>query len=135
MCFGERSWIAGVDDPEFWNPEERAPNCFGAPAAHSVLPQYVKRAEWVIAGDSRADRQGYLSDQAASQWVPHIMMFFVASGQAGVWAAGLDSRQSSARTAAHLNRQCCWFPCASGRTARPIRHLAHITEMTWRSRG
>jgi hypothetical protein len=28
VCFVERSWAAGFDDPEFWNAKLRAPNCF-----------------------------------------------------------------------------------------------------------
>src|SRR5438045_1544380 len=43
VCFVERSWTAGFDDPEFWNPKIRAPNCFNPHAAHSVLPEYLKR--------------------------------------------------------------------------------------------
>ena len=54
VCFVERSWAAGFDDAEFWNPKLRAPNCFNPPAARSVLPQYLKRTEWVLAGIGRA---------------------------------------------------------------------------------
>ena len=38
VCFIERSWSAGFDDPEFWNPKLRAPNCFNPPAVRNVLP-------------------------------------------------------------------------------------------------
>lgn len=116
VCFVERSWTAGFDDPQFWNPKLRAPNCFNAPAARSVLPQYLKRTEWVLAGATREQviertraafathefvtpeagsfsfmlsKQGYVSDDAKGPWLPHVM-FFVRSGQAGVWGAGLD---------------------------------------------
>src|SRR5215469_12021806 len=54
VCFVERSWAAGFDDKEFWNPKLRAPNCFNPPAVRTVLPQYLKRTEWVLAGDSKA---------------------------------------------------------------------------------
>jgi hypothetical protein len=53
VCFVERSWAAGFDDAEFWNPKLRAPNCFNPPAVRSVLPQYLKRTEWVLAGSAR----------------------------------------------------------------------------------
>src|SRR6516165_11519486 len=53
VCFVERSWAAGFDDPEFWNPKLRAPNCFNPPAVRSELPQYLKRTEWVLAGATR----------------------------------------------------------------------------------
>jgi hypothetical protein len=115
VCFVERSWTAGFADPEFWNPKLRAPNCFNPPAVRSVLPQYLKRTEWVLAGASRQQlidkaraafdsrqfgapdagsfslmlsKQGYLSDNGAGPWLPHVM-FFVPSGQAAVWGAGL----------------------------------------------
>ena len=117
VCFVERSWAAGFDDAEFWNPKLRAPNCFNPPAVRSVLPQYLKRTEWVLAGVSKpqmidnartavADhsftapepgsfsfmlsKQGYLSDQAGGPWLPHVM-FFVPHGQAAAWGAGLDA--------------------------------------------
>jgi hypothetical protein len=54
VCFVERSWAAGFDDAEFWNPKLRAPNCFNPPAARSVLPQYLQRTEWALAGIGRA---------------------------------------------------------------------------------
>ena len=117
VCFVERSWTAGFDDAEFWNPKLRAPNCFNPPAVRSVLPQYLKRTEWVLAGLGKAQmmdkaraamashmfgdpeagsfsfmlsRQGYLSDDAAGPWLPHVM-FFVPHGQAEAWGAGLDA--------------------------------------------
>ena len=116
VCFVERSWTAGFDDPEFWNPKLRAPNCFNAAATHSVLPQYLKRAEWVTAGLDKAkliektrlafarnefvapepgafsfmlSKQGYVSDRAQGPWLPHLM-FFVPHGQAANWGAGLE---------------------------------------------
>jgi hypothetical protein len=115
VCFVERSWAAGFDAPEFWNPRIRAPNCFNPPAVRSVLPQYLQRTGWVLAGIGKpqmieraraavASRRftapqagsfsfmlssrGYLSDEAAGPWLPHVM-FFVAHGQAAAWAAGL----------------------------------------------
>jgi hypothetical protein len=117
VCFVERSWAAGFDDAEFWNPKLRAPNCFNPPAVRSVLPQYLKRTEWVLAGVGKAQmiekaraavadhsfgapeagsfsfmlsKQGYLSDDGAGPWLPHVM-FFVPHGQAAEWAAGLKA--------------------------------------------
>lgn len=117
VCWVQRSWTAGFDDPQFWNPKLRAPNCFNPPAVRSVLPQYVKRTEWVLAGIPRAQmmekardlaasgqftapepgsfsfmlsKQGYVSDDAAGPWLPHLM-FFVPHGQAAAWAAGLEA--------------------------------------------
>jgi len=113
VCFVERSWCAGFDDPEFWNPKIRSPNCFNPNAVRSVLPHYLKRAEWVLAGltpgqmRERAKAEfasgkltmpedaafsfmlsklGYVSDDAAGPWLPHVMLF-VPRGQAAVWGA------------------------------------------------
>jgi hypothetical protein len=115
VCFVERSWTAGFDDVEFWNPKVRAPNCFNPPAVRSVLPQYLRRTEWALAGTDRAQmiekardalasrrftapeagsfsfmlsRHGYLNDDAAGPWLPHVM-FFVPHGAAAAWGAGL----------------------------------------------
>jgi len=33
VCMVWRSWAAGIDDPDFWNPKLRAPVCFNPPAA------------------------------------------------------------------------------------------------------
>ena len=116
VCFVERSWAAGFDDREFWNPKLRAPNCFNPPAARTELPRYLKRTEWVLAGATKqqlierttaavADqsfkspeagafsfmlsKKGYLGDGVAGPWLPHVM-FFVPPGQAASWGAGLD---------------------------------------------
>lgn len=116
VCFVERSWAAGFGDAEFWNPKLRAPNCFNAPAARSVLPQYLRRTEWVLAGAGRQQlieksraafaagefvapepgslsfmlsKQGYLGDESAGPWLPHLMLF-VPHGQAASWGAGLE---------------------------------------------
>lgn len=116
VCFVERSWDAGFDDPEFWNPKLRGPNCLNPPAARTVLPQYIRRTEWALAGVSRQEmkaktgsaiashefkspepgalsfmlsKDGYVSDDAAGPWLPHVM-FFVPHGQAVAWGAGLE---------------------------------------------
>jgi hypothetical protein len=102
VCFVERSWAAGFDQPEFWNPKLRSPNCFNPPAARTELPQYLKRTEWVLAGATREQliertqaavashtfkapeagafsfmlsKDGYVSDDAAGPWRPHVMFF------------------------------------------------------------
>lgn len=116
VCFVERSWTAGFDDRQFWNPRLRAPNCFNPPAVRSVLPQYLERTEWVLAGISREQmiekartgftshhftapepgsfsfmlsKQGYVSDEADGPWLPHVM-FFVPHGQVVAWGAGMS---------------------------------------------
>ena len=117
VCFVERSWAAKFADSDFWNPKLRAPNCFNAPAARSVLPQYLQRTRWVLSGVDKPQliektraalsghplpapeagsisfmlsKQGYLGDQAGGPWQPHVM-FFLAHGQAASWGASLPA--------------------------------------------
>src|SRR5258708_890005 len=114
VCMVQRSWAAGIEDAEFWNPKLRAPICFNPPAARSYLPLIVKKAEWVLAGQSKAQisdslkagfdkkelptlepgamcymlsKQGYLSDRDG-RWHPHVM-FFVPQMEAQTWGANL----------------------------------------------
>ena len=113
VCFVQRSWAAGFEDPDFWNPRLRGPNCFNSIAARTELPEYLKRTEWVLSGTSREQivkltrdavaahvfaapeagafsfmlsRGGYLGDEAAGPWLPHVMLF-VPHGQLAVWGA------------------------------------------------
>ena len=115
VCMVWRSWTAGFNDPEFWNPKLRAPICLNAAAARSVLPGYLERTLWVLAGVSRTDmiartraavaaktfplpapgamsymmsKQGYLGDAAGGHWHPHLM-FFLARTDSGAWGANL----------------------------------------------
>ena len=116
VCLVQRSWTAGLDDPEFWNPKLRAPDCLNPPAVRSVLPQYLKRTESVLSGATRQklveearsafsnhtfgppepgsfafmlSKGGYLSDDSAGPWLPHVMLF-VPHGQVPIWGAGLE---------------------------------------------
>src|SRR5712664_580694 len=54
LCMVERSWTAGIDDPDFWNPKLRAPICFNPPAARSYLPLTIKKTELILAARSKA---------------------------------------------------------------------------------
>jgi hypothetical protein len=114
VCMVQRSWAAGIDDPDFWNPKLRSPICFNAPAARSFLPLIIKRTELILAGRSKdqmfaaieaaidkkklptqesgamcymMSKQGYLSDRDG-RWHPHLM-FFVPLTEPEVWGAGL----------------------------------------------
>ena len=114
VCFVQRSWAAGPDDPEFWNPKLRSPICLNPPAARSFLPLIIKKTEWVLAGRSKAQisedlqavfdkkdlpalepgamsymqsKQGNLND-SAGRWHPHVM-FFVPLAEAQTWGANL----------------------------------------------
>lgn len=114
VCMVERSWTAGIDDPNFWNPKLRGAICFNPPATRSYLPITVKKTELILAGRSKAQmfesikdafdkkelpaqepgaiaymlsRQSYLGDRAG-HWHPHLM-FFVPQIDAQTWGAGL----------------------------------------------
>ncbi|HEY6847522.1 MAG TPA: hypothetical protein VI320_15170 [Terracidiphilus sp.] len=50
LCMVERSWSAGIDDPDFWNPKLRGPICFNPPAARSYLPGTIRKTELVLLG-------------------------------------------------------------------------------------
>jgi len=114
VCLVQRSWAAGFDDAQFWNPKLRGPICFNPAAARTVLPAYLERTEWAIAGVSKADmisrtsaelaanriatpepgaaafmmsKQQYLGD-LAGHWHPHLMFFF-AHADGADWGADL----------------------------------------------
>jgi hypothetical protein len=114
VCVVQRSWTAGTDDPDFWNPKLRAPICFNPPAVRSYLPQTIRKTELILAGRSKAQmfedikaaldrkelpapesgamcymmsKQGYLSDRDG-HWRPHLM-FFVPLTDPTTWGAGL----------------------------------------------
>jgi hypothetical protein len=101
VCIVQRSWANTTDNAEFWNPRMRAPNCFNAPAAATILPYYLMKTKLVLAGKSPADinstmastleknefpplaadtfvymmsRQQYLNDRGMS-WHPHVMFY------------------------------------------------------------
>ncbi|MGA7408947.1 MAG: hypothetical protein WBW33_00585, partial [Bryobacteraceae bacterium] len=57
-CMVERSWAAGIDDPDFWNPKLRAPICFNGAAVRSYLPRTIKKTDLVLAGCTKAQMMG-----------------------------------------------------------------------------
>ena len=114
VCVAKRSWTAGLDDPDFWNPKLRAPICFNPPAARSYLPRIRRRTTLVLAGKTKDElrgemqsafeanqipaiesgaigymlsKQGYLGDRAG-HWHPHIMIYVPPTDPA-VWGANL----------------------------------------------
>jgi hypothetical protein len=113
VCTVLRSWTAGIDDPDFWNPKIRAAICFNAAAARTYFPITVKRTELALAGRSKAQisegirnafekkelpelesgamcymmsKQSYLNDRDG-HWHPHLM-FFVPLTEPAAWGAG-----------------------------------------------
>lgn len=115
LCIVERSWAAGTDAPEFWNPKIRSPNCFNSQAAKTFVPILLTKTKLVLAGKSKAEiaaatasaldskelhavepgamcymmsKQQYLNDDGKS-WHPHVMIY--APGDvAPSWGANLS---------------------------------------------
>lgn len=54
VCLVERAWNSSSDSPEFWNPKIRGADCYNPPAARTILPLLLKRAELALAGLSKA---------------------------------------------------------------------------------
>jgi hypothetical protein len=104
VCLVERSWDAEFVNPVFWSPVVRGPDCLNPAAVRSVLPHFLERTKWALAGLSisemikrtRAElaaktyvlpepgamafmmsKVQLLSDQG-THWHPHLM-FFVAN--------------------------------------------------------
>jgi hypothetical protein len=113
-CLVLRSFLGGLEDPGYWSPKVRAPACFNPPASRTVLQESLKRAEWVMAGQSQkeiaaqtdrayASRQfplpaagamaymlsheQYLGD-TDPHWMPHVMFYYDRSLPAAAWGAG-----------------------------------------------
>lgn len=116
VCLVVRSWDNNFDSPDFWNPKVRSPQCFNRPAARSVLPDYLRRTEWVLAGVSSKEmlartksavatgqiraaeigsmvymmsKRGYLSDDAGGPWAPHVM-FLLPRTAGSEWGADVQ---------------------------------------------
>jgi hypothetical protein len=114
VCLVLRSWTAGIDDPDFWNPKLRAPICFNPPAERTYLPQTIKKTRAILAGRSKAQmfeeiktaldkmelpspemgamcymmsKQQYLNDRDG-HWHPHLM-FFLPPTDPAAWGADL----------------------------------------------
>ena len=114
VCMVWRSWTAGTDDPDFWNPKLRGPICLNALAARSQVPLTRKKTEVILASRSKAQmseavdaafdkkelplpesgamcymmsKQQYLSDRG-EHWHPHLM-FFLPLTDPVAWGAGL----------------------------------------------
>jgi hypothetical protein len=114
LCYVERSWANDTDNPEFWNPKARTPNCFNSAAASSVSLLYLMKTRLVLAGKSKAEiaqaiaaaldsgelpalapggmcymlsKEQYINDQGHS-WHPHVM-FYAPGDAAKSWGANL----------------------------------------------
>jgi hypothetical protein len=115
VCVVERSWAKRFDDADFWNSKIRAPICFNAAGARSMLAADLQRTRWVLAGVPKSammartkaalaakttvapesgamcymmSKQAYLST-ADGHWHPHLM-FYLAHTSGAAWGADLE---------------------------------------------
>lgn len=115
VCIVERAWFSGLEDPGFWNPRLRGPDCYNPQSARSVLPTLLTRTRWVLAGATQAQirartraamaagqipkpavgamnymlsKQGNLGDKAGGPWRPHVM-FYMPPMPTADWGANL----------------------------------------------
>jgi hypothetical protein len=150
VCFVERSWAADFEDSQFWNPKLRAPNCFNPPAVRSVLPQFLKRTEWVLTSASKQrviertraafashefaapeagsisfmmSKQGYLGDEAGGPWLPHVMLF-VPHGQPMAWGAELAGSPILGKESSPIEPTVLFIPVARWSDGSPVPHPA-----------
>lgn len=146
VCFVERAWAGGFEDPEFWNPRTRAPNCFNPEAVRTQLPEYMKRTEWVLSGVSKEEmitrtraayadqsfkppqpgafsfmlsKNGYLNDDAGGPWYPHVM-FFVPHGQAAAWGAGLEGSPVLGQEGTEIESTVLFIPVRRWSDGTPV---------------
>lgn len=150
VCMVQRSWTAGIDDPDFWNPKLRAPICLNAPAVRSYLPLTIRKTDLVIAGSSKAQmfqaietaidkkelpspeanamsymmsKQGYLNDRDG-HWHPHLM-FFVPLANAELWGAGQSGSPIIAANEPQSRITILLVPVQRWSDGTPDRHDGH----------
>jgi hypothetical protein len=120
-CVVERGWMQPFGAPNFWGVQMRAPICYNAAAARTVLVYTFKRTEMALAGASKSQIQNrieaaiaanalpkpapssmaymmsksqYLND-GAKAWYPHVMIFTSMDDGANAGASwGADLRLS-----------------------------------------
>ncbi len=119
ICLVARSWDFDATRPDtvFWDPRVRAAMCYNAPGAEAVLPEYLMKTQWAVAGATEAEigvrdkaawsdgtlkadvgpgAMGYMMSPLSwgvgaspGPWRPHLM-FYYPSEQAPNWGANLD---------------------------------------------
>lgn len=153
VCFVGRSWDVAFDNAEFWNPKIRSPQCFNPASVRSVLPRYLDRTKWVLAGVSKANMQaremaewkagtlkapeagaisfmmskgGYLNDAAGGPWHPHFMLF-VPRTDASQWGADVPGSPVASDSVNYEKTTIIMIvvPNWSDGTSGPENHMQH----------
>jgi hypothetical protein len=118
LCFVDRSWTSGFDDPEFWNPKKRGPQCLNQAAVRSAMPIIKKLTELALAGLSKdtilarikesiakkefappeigamsymMSKSQYLGDGGSPHWRPHLMFYMPGDMDGSTWGANLPA--------------------------------------------
>jgi hypothetical protein len=120
-CIVERGWMQPFGAPNFWSIKMRAPICYNAAAARTVLVYTFKRTEMALGGATKSQihdrivaaiaantlpkpkpssmaymlsKSQYLNDDAKA-WYPHVMVFTPMDDSANSGASwGADRRLS-----------------------------------------
>jgi hypothetical protein len=129
VCLVVRSWdnAVSVRRATFWDPRFRVPYCLNAAAAKSVLPEYLMKTRWAIAGASRAQMRareraawaaGRLHEPTVGSicymmsrrswgvggnpgpWRPHLMLYFPRA-RTPDWGANLHGNPVIASVGEH----------------------------------
>lgn len=113
-CVVFRGFSANASDPNFWNPRVRAPHCFNPAAGRTILPEMLRRAEWILggvapeavetrtkaayaSGEFKVPEGGAMAYMLSPRqhlgdenphWMPHLMLYFDGATPASAWGAG-----------------------------------------------
>jgi hypothetical protein len=155
VCIVSRSWFSGFHDDGFWNPKEKGPICFNPEAARSVLPTFLTRTTWALAGVSRPQmlkrtqaamkagkipapaagamtfmmsKGGYLGDAAGGPWHPHVM-FYTPPMPTADWGANLPGTRVFATDADVDPYTIFYVPVAAWSDGSPDEEAAAKHEM------
>lgn len=145
VCLVERSWAqrTTLKRSSFWDTKFRAPMCFNAAGAQSVLPRYLTRTQWVLSGASEgelgrrtetADAAGRIEAPAAGAmcymmsergrfnhggpWRPHLMFYF-SGAQAPDWGANAQGTPVLEQTHHHRTTLYVLVPAWSDGSPAP----------------
>jgi hypothetical protein len=155
VCLVQRAWFSGLDDTEFWNPKERAPICFNPQGARAVLPTFLNRTGWVMAGATKAEiidrtkaalaankipapeigtmtymmaKNAYHSDRVAGPWHPHLM-FFLPRMDVAEWGANVPGSPVMGAGGATEPWTVFFVPVANWSDGTPDAHPPKMSRM------
>jgi hypothetical protein len=72
VCIVERGWMQPFAASDFWSAAMRAPTCYNAAAARSILQYTFKRTEMALAGASKAEIEKSIVSAIADRTLPAL---------------------------------------------------------------